>query len=516
MDRTPWTSLVPGKPQSAVAARLSRRAFVKLSGLAVGGLALSSDLSWALPQNADPRSTRGKRVVILGAGLAGLAAALELKSVGHDVTILEAQLHPGGRVHTIREGLSDDLYAEAGAGRIPSTHTVTLEWVKHFGLELEPFYPKELSQIALLKGKRVKIAPNGEVGMSAVPLDLTPEERTIGLANFEDHYCGEIMRAIGDAMREQWPPEFAGLADISMRDFLKQRGASDDAVRYMLLGFEENAALDFIRDDANLHDPSMSKIRGGNDQLPRAFAAKLRDVIHYGCAVEHIDRGENRVRIDCRHMGMLDHIEADAAICTIPYSVLRNIPVTPEWSRTKRNVIDHLNYGPVVRNTYQVSRRYWEDEGLNGFGTSDKNFEVWHPTYGKPGKRGLLQAYNFENYARSLDQLNDDRQMERMISDMDEVHPGLRHNLEAVVTKSWAKDPWQRGAYVVYPVGQMQWYPEICRREGRVWFAGEHASPWPGWMQGAIASGIKAAREINAASDTALAQPHSSANAPFS
>src|SRR5262249_23730008 len=153
------------------------RAFVKLSGWAVSGLALSPDLRWALPQSGEPRHASGKRVVILGAGLAGLAAGWGLKNAGHDVTILEAQLHPGARLLTIREGLSDDFYAEAGAGRIPSTHTVTLEWVKHFGFELEPFYPKELSQIALLKGKRMKIPANGSVDMSAVPLDLTPEER---------------------------------------------------------------------------------------------------------------------------------------------------------------------------------------------------------------------------------------------------------------------------------------------------------------------------------------------------
>src|SRR5579864_9388645 len=116
--------------------KVNRRAFVKLSGLAAGGLVLSPDLNWALPQSVEPRHTSGKRVVILGAGLAGLAAAWELRNAGHDVTILEAQLHPGGRVHTIREGLSDDLYAEAGAGRIPRTHTVALEWIKDFGLEL--------------------------------------------------------------------------------------------------------------------------------------------------------------------------------------------------------------------------------------------------------------------------------------------------------------------------------------------------------------------------------------------
>jgi monoamine oxidase len=268
----------------------------------------------------------------------------------------------------------------------------------------------------------------------------------------------------------------------------------------MLFGFQEDAALDFMCEAYSFFDKSLAKIKGGNDRLPRAFAAKLSDVIRYGCAVEHIERGEGRVKIAYRRAGMLDHVEADAVVCTIPYSVLRHIAVTPEWTTEKRKVIDNLVYGPVVRTTFQVSRRYWESEGLNGFGSSDKNFEVWHPTYGKPGHRGLLQSYYFEDYARRLDELSEGDRIERMIGDMDEVHPGLRQYLETVVTKSWADDPWQKGAYVVYHPGQIEWYPEICKREGSVWFAGEHASPWPGWMQGAIASGMKAAREVNAES----------------
>lgn len=476
----------------------NRRDFLKLAGFAAGGLWLPSEISWALPQNRAQRQGSARRVTILGAGLAGLAAGWELKSAGHDVSILEAQLHPGGRVHTIREGLSDDLYSEAGAGRIPSTHKITLEWVQHFGLELEPFRPKDLSEVSLLKGKRIKTPVGKPIDMSQVPLDLTPDERRIGLSNLDEHYYGETMRKVGDAVRAVWPPEIAPLADISIRDFLQQRGASADAIHYICFGFEESAALDFIREaDTHLIE-SLSKIKGGNDQLPRAFAAKLSDVIRYGCAVEHIERSEGSVRVTYRRAGTLDHVDAEAVICTIPYGVLRNIAVTPEWSPEKRKVIDGLYYGPVVRTTYQVSRRYWEDEGLNGFGMSDKNFEVWHPTYGKSGKRGLLQAYVYEDYARRLDQLSEGARFERVIDDMNEVHPGLRQYLETVVVKSWTSDPWQKGAYLVYLPGQQEWYPEICKREGRVWFAGEHASPLPGWMQGAIVSGIKAAQEINA------------------
>ncbi len=482
---------------------VNRRGFLKLAGFAAGELCLSSAPIWALPKNAARRQGSTKRVAILGAGLAGLAAGWELKSAGNDVTLLEAQLHPGGRVHTIREGLSDDLYAEAGAARIPVTHTITREWVRHFGLELEPFLPTELSQITLLKGKRVKTPMGKPVDMSQVPLDLTPAERRIGLSNLDEHYYGDLVRKIGDAIREDWPPEIMRLADISMADFLRQGGASADAIHYLSFGFEEAAALDIIREGSTLHSESKAKIKGGSDQLPRAFAAKLSDVIRYGCVVEHIERGESRVRVTYRRAGMLDHLEAEAVICTIPYSVLRHIAVTPDWSPEKRKVIDGLHYVPVVRTTFQVTRRYWEGEGLNGFGASDKNFEVWHPTHGKPGRRGLLQAYGREDYARRLDELNESDRIDRMIGDMDEVHPGLRQHLETVITKSWAKDPWQRGAFIVYQPGQQEWYPEICKREGSVWFAGEHASPWPSWMQGAIVSGIKAAREINTESKLA-------------
>jgi monoamine oxidase len=479
----------------------NRREFLKLAGFVAGGLYLSSDPLWALPQNVAQRQGSAKRVVILGAGLAGLSAGWELKNAGHDVTILEAQLRPGGRVHTIREGFSDDLYAEAGAARIPISHTITREWIKHFGLELEPFVPTELSQVALLKGKRVKIPADKPLDMSQVPLDLTPEERKIGLDDLDEHYYGELLKKIGEATSEDWPPEIMRLADVSMADFLRKRGASDDAIHYMMLGFGQAAALYMIRENSFILSGAKSKIKGGTDQLPRAFAAKLSDGIRYGCVVEHIERGEGRVRVSYRRAGLLDHVEAETVICTIPYGVLRRIAVTPEWTPEKRKVIDNLYYGPVVRTTFQVRRRYWEDEGLNGFGSSDKNFVVWHPTHGKPGRRGLLQAYVFEDYAHQLSELSEGDRMERMIGDMDEVHPGLRLHLETVVTKCWLNDPWQRGAYTVYLPGQQEWYAETCKREGRVWFAGEHTSPWPGWMQGALASGIGVAHEINAESN---------------
>ena len=105
---------------------ITRRQFLRRSALAIAGAGLSS--SGAV--RAVVLSGPAKKVVILGAGMAGLVAGFELSKLGHDVTILEARTRPGGRVHTLREPFSDGLYAEAGAARIPDEHELTLKYVK--------------------------------------------------------------------------------------------------------------------------------------------------------------------------------------------------------------------------------------------------------------------------------------------------------------------------------------------------------------------------------------------------
>ena len=95
-----------------------------------------------------------KKIIILGAGMAGLVAGYELTQLGHDVTILEARARPGGRVHTLREPFSDGLYAEEGAARIPTNHDLTLKYVNLLQLPLEPMYPSRLSALRFDGGRR--------------------------------------------------------------------------------------------------------------------------------------------------------------------------------------------------------------------------------------------------------------------------------------------------------------------------------------------------------------------------
>lgn len=139
---------------------LTRRQFLRRSAIAVAGAGLSpSPLSGAV--RSVVLSGPARKVLILGAGMAGLVAGYELSKLGHEVIILEARTRPGGRVHTLREPFSDGLYAEAGAARIPDNHELTLKYVKEFALPLEPFYPHRLHALRFDQGRREEVAIDG-------------------------------------------------------------------------------------------------------------------------------------------------------------------------------------------------------------------------------------------------------------------------------------------------------------------------------------------------------------------
>ena len=135
---------------------ISRRQFLANSGLALAGLHLSR--ANIVGTSISIQKGPAKKVIILGAGMAGLVAAYELTELGHDVTILEARMRPGGRVHTLREPFSDGLYAEAGAARIPDEHDLTHKYVKLFNLPLEPMYPTRFSTLRFDRGSRREVA----------------------------------------------------------------------------------------------------------------------------------------------------------------------------------------------------------------------------------------------------------------------------------------------------------------------------------------------------------------------
>jgi monoamine oxidase len=431
-----------------------------------------------------------------------MCAARLLLEAGHQVVVLEAQRRPGGRVLTLREPFSDGLYAEAGAGRIPETHNLTLHYVRMFGLELEPFFPppEQGKSVLFVGGKRFPYAKLSDVDMKAVTLELTPEERRLGFDGIDQQYVAGLLHRLGDIEATGWPPPaLAGIDRMSFAEFLAKSGASPHARAYVALGFDATSALDCLRDATHHHTKTLSKIRGGNDRLPKAFAAQLAPVIRYGSpvvALRQDERGAHAVVETAA--GNRETVSGDLLICAIPFSVLRLISVEPAWSMYKRNAIQDLTYGSVTRIELQTRKRYWQARGENGFATLDSPMEVWSPTWDQPGTRGLLQAYLYENLARDVCAEDAAGRVRFGLETMEKIHPGLAESYEGGIATCWDEDPWARGAYTLFMPGQLSsgWPELIAKPEGRIYFAGEHASPYPGWIQGALWSGHRTAEAV--------------------
>ena len=394
---------------------ITRRQFLRRSAIAVAGAGLSRTQSYGAVETI-VLSGPARKVLILGAGMAGLVAGYELSKSGHNVTILEARTRPGGRVHTLREPFSDGLYAEAGAARIPENHDITLKYVKEFALPLEPFYPERLHALRFDRGSREE-----------VPID--------------------------------------GFTDAMMRNYGGELGGSPGR---------------------------WQKIKGGTDLLPKAFADRLAGKIHYGASVVRIEQEGDQPRVVFMENGRRQTLTVDSVLCTIPFSVLKNIEL-PALSARKQDVIKRTHYDAVSRVYLQTKNRSWEDKGLNGFAFTSGAIEIWQPTWNQPGPRGVLMTYARPGEAERITRLKESERIAVTLKQLDGMFGGLRENFERGTTKCWTEDEWSRGAWAF--VGFSDFATAVIP-ENQIHFAGEHISPWSSWMQGALSSGLRAAKEI--------------------
>jgi monoamine oxidase len=493
---------------------MKRRDFLKQTALAAGfALSAREANAFATSPHAakaseGPLELKGtpKKVIVIGAGVAGLAAAYELKEAGHDVTVLEARARPGGRVQTMRDQFSDGLYAEAGAMNVYDTHDWTLKYIKLFGLTLDQSAPSTLASVVYMRGRRM-VAKQGQP--VEYPLDLTAEEKRMGRRGMWEKYVLSVVKDVGDYDAAGWPSAALLKYDrMTFTDFLRAQGASPDAAALLGLGalgaFGDGAgtvsALVMLREIAHRSRTKQNYyIRGGTDLLPRAFAAKLSDRIRYGAPVVGVEQDSNGVRVAYLHAGARESLPADRVVCAVPFSVLRRIKVSPEFTPEKRRAVDEVPYTSVARTYLQTSTKFWLEEGLTGSATTDlSNMLVFDGAPGQSPRRGIIEAYFAGPQARRLTALREGERVLSTLALMEKVHPRIRREFEVGATKCWDEDEWARGAYAWYRPGQMaSLLPHVARPEGRIHFAGEHASSLFGWMQGAFESGNRAAREIN-------------------
>lgn len=481
---------------------IKRREFLKrsLAAAAVSGLA-------GLSVTGRQTGT-AKKVLVIGAGLAGLSAAYELTQFGHEVTLLEARTRCGGRVWTLREAFPEGLYAEAGATNVFDNHDWTMKYAKLLGVGLEPMQAVPGAPLFYVRGKRIVIRPDSPVDW---PFELKPDERGLSRSALWAKYVVSVLRELGDVEAAEWPSASLRRFDrMTFAEFLRQQGASPGAVAILRLGLAaqlgEGAdavlALDLLREAAPRAAMKQTfSIRGGSDTFTKAFAARLGERIHYGLPVMRIEHNSRGVRVICSQAGMPQPFAAAYLICAIPFTVLRRVEVAPGFSPEKQQAVAQLGNTSVVPVFMQTRERFWLDEGLTGSATTDLPImTAYDKAHYLPGRRGMLEAYVAGERARKLAAMPTDERLNFTIGQMRQLLPRLYEYYEGGASVCWDDEKWTRGAYAWFRPGQMEaLLPHLTRPEGRVHFAGDHTSPWPGWMNGALQSGCRAAREVHQA-----------------
>jgi len=188
----------------------------------------------------------------------------------------------------------------------------------------------------------------------------------------------------------------------------------------------------------------------------------------------------------------------DRIVCAIPFTVLRRLDVAPAFSREKRSAIENLRYTSVARVYVQTRTRFWSSDGLSGNASTDLPvMGVYERTINQPGTRGILESYMAGANARRATAMTERERLTAALDGMAKVYPRIVEQYEGGASKSWDDDEWARGAYAWFEPGQMMsLMPHIAAPEGRVHFAGEHASSSPGWMEGAVQSAERVVQEI--------------------
>jgi monoamine oxidase len=499
--------------------RLTRRRFLALTAAAAAsqatGLGLGSADDATAAADSSGKDGRGREVIVLGGGLAGLCAAFELRNKGYRVlAVLEAQNRTGGRVRTIRSGFANGQYAELGAVRIPDSHPFTLGYMEQFGLEQAQF--SSGNGLYYLKGKPPFVHADGDPWPADVLPGLTGEDATLGADSISlkyDHFSEIINPSspefLGDPNALDWPTGYAAtLIPLSYQEYQRRNGASDDAflINRAINGSElfSDGALYWIA--ADVVDATWDKtfaIKGGNDQLPRAFTTALGDIVKYGCVATGIHQGARRVHVTFTQAGRTHAIHADRVVCALPFSTLRDLRIAPAFPGDKTEVIENLRMMPVSRCCLQTKSRFWQNRGIGGLKIARTDTGIdrfWHHTDVQEGETGIIGAYMQNqtgvDYAAAGGNFNERSAYVRGIASA--FFPELDDEVIGGIEKIWQNDQWVKGGWGFFGPGEQGMFPVAKRPESRVHFCGEHTSAWSGWMQGAFESANRVVNEMTA------------------
>lgn len=457
-----------------------------------------------LPDSTGPR----RRVLIIGAGMAGLTAAYELLRAGHDPVLLEAQHRVGGRVYTLREPFAPGLYAEAGAMRIPRAHDLTLAYVDKWDLPTFPFTMHNPNAYCHLFGRKHRIA-DVEADPDLLGVEVADHERGSHCIKLWEAALRPFYEKVAEEGAGAWEEIVTTYDGYSTREFMEQNGWSEAAIELFGLLVNQEALmnasfLELLREEVGQCYVDMVQIEGGMDHLPRAFLPALQDRIRFGAKMIAVDQSPESVTIHYQTASGRRQITGDYAILTLPFPALRHVETLKPFSHHKRRAIRQLRYDASAKIFLQCRRRFWEEEeGIRGGGTvTDLPIRnLFYPEHGRETGRGvLLASYTWSEDAQRWGSLSSSDRITQALENVAAIHPQAMEEFEVGASKMWHDDEFAGGAFALFePSQQTLLHKHILAPEGRIYFAGEHASLAHAWIQGAIESGLRAALDIHQA-----------------
>ncbi|MYL35085.1 NAD(P)-binding protein [Pontibacillus yanchengensis] len=463
-----------------------------------------------------PKVSDPKKVIIIGAGMSGLVSASLLKEAGHHVTILEGNNRIGGRVYTVREPFSKGNYIDVGAMRFPDIHKLVFEYIKKFNLPTNEFLNVTDNDVLYVNGilttmkkyeknpdiLKYPLPPN-EQGKTASELLLSAVEPFLSLYNSQSPEQQKLLRKNFDS--------------YSFEDFLRENlignRLSPNAIRYIKVvlgieGFPGYSFVDILLDIVSTifnDELKFFEITGGNDLLPHSFLSSLGENIYCGQKVEGIIQKEEGVVVTSRDLSSDQYhsLEGDYVITTLPFSVFQFVDIFPydTFSFKKWKAIREISYVDSVKIGLEFKHPFWKQLGIGNVITDFPTRFSYIPSHkieeGKPGV--MLGSYSWSENANLWSSQPEQERIRQALHGLSKIYGDVVYSeYLAGTTFSWNQNPFAAGAFTLYAPYQEQDLSEaVYVPQGKVHFAGEHASRFHGWVEGAIESGIRTAYEVN-------------------
>jgi len=513
---------------------MTRRSLLSMIGTVAGAGAMYSVMSamgyaqqstWKgrLALKGGPK----KSVLVLGAGVAGMAAAFELRNAGYDVRILEYREKAGGRCWTLRGGdkftelggatqevkFAEGNYLNPGPWRIPSDHHAVLDYCKRFGVKLEPFiqvnYNAYMHSATAFDGKPVRfkeVAADFRGHVSELLAKVADQDALdLPVSEKEGKLLVEALKAYG-ALDDSLSYE-KGSRSSSYRGWEKPEGGGADGKpepsqphslsELLKAGFWQNLTTgDNIHWQSTIFQPV-----GGMDMVARGFEGQVGDLITYNAKVTRIQHAKEQVHVIWTPVaGGEEKTEtADYCICTIPFSVLGQID--HDFSPRMTSIINSMSYVALIKIGLEFKRRFWEEDehiygGITYTDLPIRNISYPSTGYFSSGPAVLLGAFSGGAHAYQFTSLPPAERVEKAVEYGSQIHPQYRDEFLSGVAVCWHRVPWTLGCLGSWK-NKDEDYQDATRMDGRTLMAGEHISYLGGWLEGAILSALDAAERLD-------------------